>query len=392
MLFGSILILALAPISIALSVPANLQSLFDFESFSDEGFSKLTDYVVDEKYSLLQLHRRLVSTPSITRNELAVSTWLLEYLKDAGLTVELQPVLNDPKSFNVYAYLGSTRNTLLLLSSHLDTVPPFIPYSVNGTEIHGRGTCDAKGSVATQIIAFLDLVKQGILKEGDVALLFVVGEEVGGFGMRKVSEALGASWDAAIFGEPTENKLGVGHKGIMSFDIIVDGKASHSGYPELGISATDILVPILYKLQHLQFPVSDLLGPSTVNVGQIEAGVAFNVVPAHAKASIAIRVAADAKKAIEMVREVADGIEHVRPLDIFCTEPQYLDFEVPGFESIILAYTTDIPNLTIPLKKRYLYGPGTIHVAHGDNEFVDNQDLLDAVDGYERLVKYVLEK
>lgn len=391
MKFASLLTLSAATLALALNLPQNLQSLLSIDSSSENEFSSLTDYVVNEKHSLLQLHRSLVSTPSISRNEHAVSMWLLGYLKDAGLTVELQPVLNDTKSYNVYAYIGSTRDTLLLLTSHIDTVPPFIPYSVKGTEIHGRGTCDAKGSVATQIIAFLDLMKQGVIKEGDVAMLFVVGEETEGFGMREVSKSLGASWDTAIFGEPTENKLGVGHKGIALFQVIVDGKASHSGYPELGVSATDILVPILYNLQQLDLPRSDLLGPSTLNIGQIDAGVAFNVIPAHAKASIAIRLAADPERALAMVKEVVEVNEHVRPLDIFYTVPQYLDYEVPGFESIILAYTTDIPNLTLPLKRRYLYGPGSIHVAHGDNEFVENQDLINAVDGYKRLVEYVLD-
>lgn len=382
--------LLLSAFALALNVQQKLQSHLSFNSLQKGDFSSLTDYVVDEKYSLLQLHRKLVSTPSISSNEHGVSMWLLGYLKEAGLTVELQPVPLDSKGYNIYAYIGSTRNTLLLLTSHIDTVPPFIPYTVNGTEIRGRGTCDAKGSVATQIIAFLDLMKQGVLKEGDVAMLFVVGEETRGYGMREASKSLGASWDSAIFGEPTENKLGVGHKGIALFEVIVDGKASHSGYPELGISATEIIVPILYNLQQLDLPKSDLLGPSTLNIGQIDAGVAFNVVPAYAKASVAIRIAADPEKTIAMVKEVVEVNKHVHPLEVYYTVPQYLDYEVPGFESIILAYTTDIPNLTIPLRRRYLYGPGSIHVAHGDNEFVENQDLLDAVDGYKRLVKYVL--
>lgn len=392
MLFSSILALATVPFAAGLNVPERFQTFLSGDSFDEANFSQLEDYVVDKKYSLLHLHRRLVSTPSVSGNELAVGQWLLKYLEDAGLTVELQPVANDPKSYNVYAYLGSKRNTTILLTSHIDTVPPFIPYSVNGTEIHGRGSCDAKGSVATQVIAYLDLVKQGLIKEGDVAMLFVVGEETKGYGMREASASLGASWNATVFGEPTENKLGVGHKGIIVFEVSVVGKASHSGYPELGVSATEILVPILYKLQQLQLPQSDLLGPSTLNIGMIEGGVAFNVVPAQAKASIAVRVAADFDKAIEMLKGVVDGVEHVQPVSFYGTEPQYLDYEVPGFESIVLAYTTDVPNLTVPLQKRYLYGPGSIHVAHGSNEFIENKDLLDAVDGYKRLVQYVLEQ
>lgn len=392
MRFAQIAALVAASVALASNFPGGLQSYLSTELRLEDELWRLTDYVVDKKYSLLQLHRKLVSSPSVSLNELSVSKWLLGYLQDAGLTVELQQVLDDPKNYNVYAYLGKSRNTSLLLTSHMDTVPPFIPYSVNGTEIRGRGACDAKGSVATQIIAYLDLVNQGKLKEGDVAMLFVVGEETKGFGMRKVSESLGAYWDAAIFGEPTENKLGIGHKGIVAFEVVVQGKASHSGYPELGISATEILIPILDKLQKLELPKSDLLGASTLNVGTIEAGVAFNVVPALAKASIAIRVASDVQKTIESVREVIEDADNVSIPIFFSSEPQYLDYEVPGFDTITLAYTTDIPNLTTHLQKKYLYGPGTIHVAHGDNEFVENQDLLDAVDGYKRLVEHVLSQ
>lgn len=369
--------------------PQNIAHLDEFSPAS--AFDNLTDYVVDSKYSLLLLHRKLVEHQSISDEELSVGEWLGSWLKNAGLTVELQKVPGKKDDrYNVYAYLGNQRNTLVVVTSHIDTVPPFFPYLVNGTEIRGRGTCDAKGSVATQTIAVLDLISKGKLKEGQVSLLFVVGEENSGSGMREASQYLGVNWDVAIFGEPTENKLGVGHKGILLFDIEVFGRSSHSGYPELGVSATEILVPILADLQKLEFPRSDLLGPSTLNIGKIEAGVAANVIPAYAKATIAIRVAADLPEVIRLVRSVVDHIDHVEPFDGFGKVPQFLDYEVPGFESIVLAYSTDVPNLQMPLKRRFLYGPGTIHVAHGDHEYVENQDLLDAVDGYKRLIEHSL--
>lgn len=368
----------------------NTQNVVSMDQHSlDSAFSKLQDYVVDKKYSLLKLHRNLVEHQSISSHELEVSQWLGSYLQNAGFTVELQRV-EGPERYNVYAYLGSQRNTSVVVTSHIDTVPPFIPYLVHGTDIRGRGTCDAKGSVAAQIIAVLDLISEGKIKEGEVSLFFVVGEETSGPGMRAASLDLGVKWDIAIFGEPTENKLAIGHKGIVLFDVEVLGHASHSGYPELGISATEILVPILYKLQTLDLPKSDLLGPSTINIGKIEAGVAANVVPAYCKATVAIRVADDLKKVLSLIHSVVDDIEHVQPVNAYGLHPQFLDYDVPGFDSIVVAYTTDIPNLTIPLKKRFLYGPGSIHVAHGDNEFVSNEDLLDSVQGYKKLVLHSL--
>lgn len=354
---------------------------------SEQAFSDLKDYVVEEKFSLLKLHRSLMEIESISGNEHDVAIFLSEYLKKTGLTVELQHVEKD--RYNVYAYPGSQRNTTTVISSHTDVVPPYIGYSVDGTKIRGRGACDDKSPLAAQVIAFLDLLYEGKIKEGDASLLFVVGEENTGIGMETASKSLGVNWEYAIFGEPTENKLGVGHKGIFIFDVEVNGKASHSGYPELGISATEILIPLLHKIQNLELPVSDLLGPSTVNVGKIEAGVAANVVPAHAKATVAIRVASDLDEVIRLVHSVVDDVEHVAPVTGRATQPQYLDFKVPGFESIVLAYTTDVPNLTLPLKRRFLYGPGTIHVAHSDDEHVENKDLLESVIGYKRLVEHI---
>lgn len=357
--------------------------------FGKSDFSGLQDYVVG-KHSLLELHRNLAEISSISDNELDVGQWLAQYLRHAGFTVELQKVHGGDERYNVYAYLGQQRDTTVVVTSHIDTVPPYLPYYINGTQIHGRGTCDAKASVATQVIAVLDMISQGQLKEGEVSLLFVVGEENSGSGMREVTDSLGAKWDIAIFGEPTENKLALGHKGIVLFDVEVFGQASHSGYPELGISATEILVPLLAQLQGLKLPQSDLLGPSTLNIGRIDAGVAANVVPAYAKATFAVRVADKLSEVILMLRSVVDNVPHVVPSDFFSTEPQFLDTDVPGFETLVAAYTTDVPNLRIPLKKRYLYGPGTIHVAHGANEYVENSDLLAAVEGYKKLIEHAL--
>lgn len=341
--------------------------------------------------SLLALHKLLVDTPSISKSELKISQALKDYLEKAGLTVELQTVGSGPQRYNAYAYIGKTRDTKVLVTSHIDTVPPFFPYHVEGNKIYGRGSCDAKGSVATQIISYLSLFKSGELKEGDASLLFVVDEEFSGLGMRTVSESLGATWETGIFGEPTELKLGVGHKGIYTFDIDVEGKASHSGYPELGISASEILVPVLNRLLGIQLPESKLLGPSTLNIGMINAGVAQNVLPAKATSSISIRVAEDLPKVRELVLETVGEVEHLTLKPGVQVDAQYLDYKVPGFDSIILAYSTDIPNLSVKLKHRYLYGPGHIHVAHGDNEYIDNSNLIQAVEGYKKLIKYALQ-
>lgn len=339
--------------------------------------------------SLLEFHKNLITIPSVSGNELAVAKYLGSYLKSLNLTVEYQKVTKN--RYNVYAYLGNKRNTTVLLTSHIDTVPPYLPYKVEGSRIYGRGSTDAKASVAVQVFAFAQMAAKKVIGEGDVGLLYVVGEEVDGRGMETASKSLGAQWEAAIFGEPTELKLGVGHKGAYVVNVLVNGTAAHSGYPELGVSATETLVPLLAQLLNAEWPTSKLLGPSTLNIGKIDAGVAANVIPAHAEAQCFVRVAADLDAVDKTMTSILSGHKNVKYDVLTKVEPQYLDYQVPGFDSIVLAYATDIPHMHLQLQKRYLYGPGTIHVAHGANEYVEIQDLYDGVDGYTTLIRHCLE-
>lgn len=399
MKLGSLAVLGAALVQLVHSSPLignglyqNQVQLGSFAATTQDAFEGLTDFKVGD-FSLLDLHKSLISHSSISEFEVGVAFFLKRYLQTAGLTVELQAVPSQfagTKRYNVYAYLGKTRDTEVLLTSHIDTVPPFFDYRVEGSRIYGRGSTDAKASVATQILTFLSLVEKGELKEGDVSLLFVVGEEKDGSGMHHAHESLNATWNTAIFGEPTENKLGVGHKGVLHLHLDVKGKAAHSGYPELGISATEILIPVLNKFLNTKWPESDLLGPTTVNIGQVNAGVATNVIPAEGEAYLLIRVASDLDEVERLVHENTNGIEHLTATIQGAVPAQYLDYDVPGFESIILAYGTDVPQLQRTFSRRHLYGPGTIFVAHGANEYVENQDLLDAIDGYTRLIKFNL--
>lgn len=244
----------------------------------------------NDETSLLDLHRHLVEIPSITGSEHDVSHYLRDYLQDHGFNVELQSVIDGRE--NVFAYIGKTRETRVLVTSHIDTVPPFIPYERRGDQIWGRGSADAKGSVAAQIVAFQKLHNAQKISEGDVALLFVVGEERDGHGM-KAANNLGLTWESVVFGEPTELKLATGHKGGLAFTVSAKGKAGHSGYPELGRSAIDILVHGLSVLRQLELPISERFGNTTLNVGQIEGGVAPNVIAQKASAAVLVRVASE---------------------------------------------------------------------------------------------------
>ncbi|KAF8863349.1 putative peptidase M20 domain-containing protein [Acephala macrosclerotiorum] len=298
---------------------------------------------------LLELHKSLIEHESITGNEHHFAQYLISYLKSKNFTVETQDVgpFEDQKLSreNILAYIGKLRQTRMLVSSHIDTVPPFWKYERVGNEIWGRGSVDAKGSVATQIIAVEELLAAGKIAEGDVALLFVVGEERGGDGMKKAND-LGLKWETCIFGEPTELKLASGHKGIMSVDIKAKGKAGHSGYPELGRSANAILIPALNALLNMELPWNEKYGNTTLNIGRIEGGVAPNVIAEEAYANIAIRIADGEPEAIEKI--ILDTLQKVgQELDVNFGGgygPVYIDSDVPG------KFSWDVWNifLTVP--------------------------------------------
>ena len=293
-------------------------SALAFASLSPHSQLSLIEPERNDEASLLDLHRHLVEIPSITGSEYNVSHYLGNYLQDHGFTVELQPVIDGRE--NIFAYVGNTRATRVLVTSHIDTVPPFVAYERRGDQLWGRGSADAKGSVAAQIVAFEELYTAQKISEGDVALLFVVGEERAGHGM-KAANNLRLTWESVIFGEPTELKLATGHKGGLAFTVSAKGKAGHSGYPELGRSAIDILVQGLSVLRQLALPGSERFGNTTANVGQIEGGVAPNVIAQNASATVLVRVAS----------EDLDGIKSRITKAILATSPWLeVDFLVYG--------------------------------------------------------------
>ena len=291
---------------------------------------------------LLTLHRSLIEIESISGNEHDVGVYLHDYLVKHNYTVERQYVGSDEEKprFNLLAYPGQERQTRVLLSSHIDTVPPFWPYEIrNHDEIWGRGSVDDKACVVTQIMALEELRASGEIQAADVGLLFVVGEETGGDGMRKANE-LNLSWESVIFGEPTELKLVSGHKGLTGFTITAHGKAAHSGYPWLGRNANSMLIPALAALDSIHLPSSTKYGNSTVNIGMIEGGVAANVVAESASASVGVRIADGSaqkmrKILLDAIKAVDDRLEVNFPVPGY--GPVSIDSDVEGWRSILFA-------------------------------------------------------
>ena len=357
---------------------------------------------LNDELALLDLHRELIEVPSVSGEEHAVGAWLQSYLASLNLTIERQtvpPLASHPDAaprFNLLAFPGTHRDTRVLLTSHIDTVPPWIPYYVPrphaaNPAIRGRGANDDKAAVAAQVRAQAELLADGAIAPGDAALLFVVGEEIGGDGMQTVNE-LGLRWEAVVFGEPTELKLVTGHKGLLSFAVRATGKAAHSGYPWEGRSAISMLLPALAAIETMPIPGSEKLGPSTINIGRIEGGVASNVVPAEAMAGVSVRLAgASVDEAKRIVTETIAGVDERLEVEFLLEGYPPVDCDaMEGFETTTVNYGTDVVNLH-GQHKRYLYGAGSIKTAHSEDEFVYKDDLLMAARGYKKLVLEALK-
>ncbi|MFZ1701139.1 MAG: M20/M25/M40 family metallo-hydrolase, partial [Pyrinomonadaceae bacterium] len=284
--------------------------------------------------------------------------------------------------YNVIATLNDTPR--VWLSTHMDTVPPFIPPSEDDEKIYGRGSCDAKGIIAAQITAAELLRKEGI---EDIGLLYTVEEERASTGAKAANlHPLAAKCEYMINGEPTDNDLAIGSKGTFRLKIKATGKAAHSAYPEQGESAIEKLLDILDDIRHTKLPNDDFFGDTTVNIGTIEGGVALNVIPPSAEAALAIRLTTKREPIEEAIRSVVRGRAEIEILS--ASEPVRM-LEVDGFNQKVVRFTTDIPHLP-NWGQPLLLGPGSILVAHTKDEFVLKKDLEIAVGLYRTLVSKLL--
>jgi acetylornithine deacetylase len=323
---------------------------------------------------LFDLLRQLVDIPSVTGAEGACAEFLADRLSARGFTVEMQTVT--PGRANVFAALGRPE---IVLSTHMDTVAPHFSSIEDADWIHGRGACDAKGSLACQLIAAEKLAGEGI---GDFGLLFVVGEEAASDGARAANLSPRGS-RYLIVGEPTENRLVAATKGILQLCLRARGRAAHSAYPELGESAIEKLLDLLAELRAMPLPRDPELGPTTMNIGRISGGVGANVIPAEAEATVLFRTIGEPAELIRAIEQRVDGRGECEfPRSVSPTRLERL----PGFDADVVAFTTDVPNLD-RWGRPLLIGPGSILAAHTAEERVSKRELVRAVDLYSRLVR-----
>jgi acetylornithine deacetylase len=326
---------------------------------------------------VFKLTRELIDIPSVTGDEFQIGTSLAELLNRLGYDVDLQEI--EPDRANVIAITGEA--PVIVLSTHMDTVPPYIAASEDDEFIHGRGACDAKGIIAAQIAAAERLRADGFHKIG---LLFTVDEEVTSAGAKALNELpLAASCRYLINGEPTDNQLAVGTKGSLQVAITTEGRAAHSAYPEQGDSAIEKLLDVLADVRRISWPSDETFGETTCNIGVISGGTRANVVPDEAHTVLQIRLATGA----DVAKDLLQGALGDRALLEYKSvhDPVRL-LALDGFESTIVRFTTDIPYLSkwgTPL----LIGPGSILDAHTEHERVAKRELMRAVEIYFELVK-----
>lgn len=331
-------------------------------------------------YDAVALTRQLIDIESITYNEGAVGHFLADFLAGRGFHIETMKVGDERAEakdnngggttrFNVYAGRQGEQPDVVL-STHMDTVPPFIPSSEDEDFIYGRGACDAKGIIAAQIGAAEILRADGI----KVGLLFLVGEERDSAGAKVANEHPRGS-RFLINGEPTDNRIAVASKGALRAAIHATGKMAHSAYPELGESAVHKLVEALDRLLNIKLPVTDGIGPSTLNIGTIEGGRATNVIADKAEAHVLIRLVGPSEATRNAVEEAVAGLANVEfTLEIPFTRLR----EMEGVPSMVAAFTTDVPWLT-NWGEPVLLGPGSIHVAHTPHERLSKIELANAI-------------
>ena len=327
---------------------------------------------------IVGLTRALVDIDSTTGREGEAGRWLSTYLRSAGYTVTDQRV--DASRFNVIATLD---NPTVVLSTHFDCVPPFFPSRLEGDRLYGRGACDAKGIVATQIAAADALRRSG---EKRIGLLFVVGEERGSDGARTANAAANGS-RFLINGEPTDNRLGLATRGILRVKLHAEGRAVHSSFPELGESAIDKLIDALIALRSIPLPQDPVLGKTHYTVGVISGGVAANVVSPAAEAEIMFRTVS----AADDVRRAMAPLEQDIRIEPMLEVPPVRLTTVPGYDCAVFPFTTDIPFLE-KWGEPVLFGPGSIQVAHSANEFVSVAELAAAKDHYVSIARLLFDR
>jgi len=325
----------------------------------------------------IRLTRELVDIDSTTGREGDAGRFIASTLRQLGYQVVEQPVAHD--RFNIVATLAAPA---VVFSTHYDTVPPFFRSREEHGRLHGRGSCDAKGTLIAQIAAAQRLRHEGLTHVG---LLFVVAEERGSEGAR-LANTIAPGSKFLINGEPTDNRLALATRGVYRVKLNAAGRAAHSSRPELGESAIDKLIDALTALRTIEWPSDPDLGDTFYTTGLISGGIAPNVISPHADAEIMFRAVGEPGELRALIESRVGSLVTVE--DVLVVPPVRLK-TVPGFDTAVFSFTTDIPFLNrwgAPL----LLGPGSVTLAHTADEYCEIADLHRAVDLYADLARSLM--
>jgi len=353
---------------------------------------------------IFKLTKDLVAIPSETGNEGAIGEFLVKYIKEMGMEVETQEVATGRK--NIYAHFPGV-TPKILFNTHIDTVPPQYGPDEDDENIYGRGSCDTHGILATQLEAISELHGEGLK---DVGILLVVGEETGHEGAIAAAKHFPEP-DILIVGEPTDNKLVSGGKGLLGIEIEAHGVMGHSSCPEKFDSAIEKLLALLEDLRRdvERIPPDDVLGRTTLNIGMIEGGVAHNVITDHASCTLLYRLTISSEDAVARIEKIlhdANGVTRHPECSrnftwklIDTADPLTDVSTLPGFETGVIAFGTDIPFFNWKNSQKYLMGPGSVLLAHrppgkkpADGEYIGKREMVEGVELYEKLVKDIPRK
>jgi len=334
---------------------------------------------------VFELTRALVDIESVTGHEEPAGQFLLDYLTPLaarfGGRVERMDV--ETGRFNVFAQWGES--LVATLSTHMDTVPPFFASHEDSDHIWGRGSCDAKGIIACMIKTAEALLEAG---ERNFGVLFVVGEERNSAGAyRAAATPRGSRY--IVNGEPTGNKLALGSKGALRYEVAATGKMAHSAYPELGDSAIHKLIEALERILRIPLPLDPILGQSTLNIGTLSGGRAPNVVADEARAEILVRLVGDSEETKAKLADAAGSRAELR--EVLELPALHLN-ALAGLDTTVVAFTTDIPAFGGQWGEPFLLGPGSIHVAHTPDERVPKRELLEAVEVYQDIIRQLCKR
>ncbi|MBS1515269.1 MAG: M20/M25/M40 family metallo-hydrolase [Bacteroidetes bacterium] len=321
----------------------------------------------------------ILKIESTTGSENTLAHFIAEKYTPAGMQCKIQNTSDG--RVNLFFTIGKPK---IVFNSHMDTVPPYIPPTFTDDIIYGRGSCDAKGQLAYLWQAANELIAEG---EKDFGLLMTFSEEIGSIGARFANEML-TDTKYIIVGEPTENKLITSSKGTHFIKVTVRGKSCHSGYPQYGDSAINTMREFLDRLDKINFPMDEVMGDTPYNIGELHANNAQNVVPDLVTFNLFIRTTFASYPVFQQMLESIKGdkIE----LEFILNKGPIKFHTVEGFETGVVAYGTDAPSFT-NVPNKILYGPGTILVAHTENEHIYIKDLYRAVEDVKKIFRKLKE-